>query len=445
MKPVVTALQKDGGRTTIVTSCDEAAAAMEQMEAGVAYAPFSVGLDALQRLFRLVELRGKSLWVVVIGQTGTVHEAVSALQLGASDYLVPGFASEAVLTSLERLRQRSPTRSRTVPSTPVFSSFVGSSEAISRVLATIEKISRYKANVLVLGESGTGKELIARALHASGPRRKNLFVPLNCATLSRELLENELFGHEKGAYTGANERKKGLFELADGGTLFLDEIGEMDVATQAKLLRVLERCEFRRVGGHEKVRIDLSIVAATNKNLEAAIRQGRFRNDLYYRLKVVTIQVPPLRQRREDIPSLVESFIRDFNDRNGGKISGIAPSAMKLMMEYEWPGNVRELKNAVESLAILSAGETITTEAFMELGTKLPASDSEPREPPVSSRAGGIFIEDGSTLASAERRLILEAIARHPSKRSAASALGIGLRTLYSKLEKFRSAGGETK
>jgi len=171
-----------------------------------------------------------------------------------------------------------------------------------------------------LGDSGTGKELIARALHSLGPRRQNVFVPLNCTTLGRDILENELFGHEKGAFTGANERKKGLFELADGGTLFLDEIGEMDPGTQPKLLRVLERNEFRRVGGFSKVKIDLSVIAATNRNLEENIRAGKFREDLYYRLKVVTIVIPPLRERKEDIPALIEAFITDFNRRHDGKI-----------------------------------------------------------------------------------------------------------------------------
>src|SRR6185503_10798768 len=225
--------------------------------------------------------------------------------------------------------------------------------AMARVYATIAKVSRYKANVLLLGESGCGKELVARALHASGPRRKQLFVPINCATLGREILENELFGHERGAFTGANERKKGLFELADGGTLFLDEIGEMDLSTQAKLLRVLERNEFRRVGGTEKVRVDLSLVAATNKNLQEAIAAGKFREDLYYRLKVVTLVIPPLRERREDIPALIDYFIADFNRRNDQKIRGIAPAALRSLMEYAWPGNVRELKNGIESAAVL--------------------------------------------------------------------------------------------
>ena len=314
-----------------------------------------------------------------------------------------------------------------------FSGLVGSSAVIRRVLSSIERISRYKANVLILGESGTGKELVARALHSMGPRRTQLFVPLNCATLGRDLIENELFGHERGAFIGASQRKKGLFELADGGTLFLDEIAEMDPSIQAKLLRVLERNEFRRVGGSGKVKVDLSVVAATNKKISEAIGAGKFREDLYYRLKVVTIDIPPLRARKEDIPALIETFIADFNGRNEGKIQGIAPQALKLIMEYDWPGNVRELKNAVEGAAILASGDNLGPEAFLDLAT-----GSAPEGGPGGPATLGISI--GKTLAVAERELILATVARFPVKRDAARVLGIGLRTLYTKLAEYDAA-----
>jgi DNA-binding NtrC family response regulator len=308
-----------------------------------------------------------------------------------------------------------------------------------RVYNTIEKISRYKTNVLLLGESGSGKELVARALHARGPRRQQLFVPLNCATLGRELLENELFGHERGAFTGANERKKGLFELADGGTLFLDEIAEMDPATQAKLLRVLERNEFRRVGGTEKVKVDLSVIAATHRNLSDLISTHRFREDLYYRLKVVTLVVPPLRERKEDIPALIDFFIADFNRRNNGKIKGISPQLLKRFMDYDWPGNVRELKNAVESAAILAADQTIDAEG-LDGPASLPA-EAKPAPawsaPTSDAAAGELRIPFTASLADVERRLILAHVRRSATKREAAQALGIGLRTLYTKLRAF--------
>jgi DNA-binding NtrC family response regulator len=315
------------------------------------------------------------------------------------------------------------------PDSGAITGLVGSSPALHRVLSSIEKISRYKTSVLVLGESGTGKELIARALHSRGQRRRQLFVPLNCATLGKDLLENELFGHERGAFTGANERKKGLFELADGGTLFLDEIAEMDPSTQARLLRVLERSEFRRVGGMGKVKVDLSVVAATNRDLGEAIRQGKFRADLYYRLKVVTLVIPPLRERKEDIPALIETFIEDFNGRNGGKIRGISPQALKLIMAYDWPGNVRELKNAVESAAVLASGETLRADGFLDL-LAAAAAPGSPESATISP-----FV--GSTLEAVERELIRATLARYKTRRETARVLGLGLRTLYTKLGQY--------
>jgi transcriptional regulator with PAS, ATPase and Fis domain len=310
---------------------------------------------------------------------------------------------------------------------------VGSSAAIRHLQATIEKISRYQANVLILGESGTGKELIARALHDRGLCRQYPFVPVNCASLGRELLENELFGHEKGAFTGANDHKRGLFELADGGTLFLDEIGEMDLSTQAKLLRVLERQEFRRVGGTVKIRVSLTVVAATNKNLGDAIRAGRFREDLYYRLKVVSIAVPPLRARKEDIPALVEAFIRDFNERYDGHVRSISPAALKRVMEYDWPGNVRELKHAVESAAILASSDTLDIDSFED-----PVVWPKLTEVHPTQANDFVAISVGTTIAEAERALILATLGRYETKREAAHALGVGLRTLYTKLREYR-------
>jgi DNA-binding NtrC family response regulator len=382
--------------------------------------------------------------VVVLGASGTVQEAVDAMQQGAADYLAPPFEAGLVATRLRRLLERAPEQRPAAPEVlSTVTGLVGASPAIRRVLGTIEKISRYKTNVLILGESGTGKELIARALHSRGPRRRHLFVPLNCATLGRELLENELFGHEKGAFTGASERKKGLFELADGGTLFLDEIAEMDPATQAKLLRVLERNEFRRVGGTGKVKVDLSVLAATNRNIDEAIRSGKFREDLYYRLKVVSLHVAPLRERKEDIPALIDAFIADFNRRNDGKIQGLSPQSLRLIMEYEWPGNVRELKNAVESAAILATGETIGAEGFADLASTTrtrPASRPErpAARPERPAAAGAITLAVGTTLAQAERELIVATLARCRTRREAARVLGLGLRTLYTKLREHQ-------
>jgi DNA-binding NtrC family response regulator len=317
---------------------------------------------------------------------------------------------------------------------------VGASLSMRKIASTIEKICRYKTNVLLLGESGTGKELVARALHDRGAGRNHLFVPLNCATLGRDILENELFGHERGAFTGANERKTGLLEMADGGTLFLDEIGEMDVATQAKLLRVLERNEFRRVGGTTKLRVDLAVIAATNRDLEQDVDAGRFREDLYYRLKVVTIVVPPLRDRPEDIPPLVETFVADFNRRNGGRIRGVSRDGMRMLTGYSWPGNVRELKNAIESAGVLASGEVLDAESLHEqLFGRLPrrAARSARLPPAPAAPSGAVTIPPGTRLVDAEREIILAAIERHPSRAEAARSLGLGLRTLYTKLRQY--------
>jgi len=333
-----------------------------------------------------------------------------------------------------------------LPGTPLVEhlDLIGGSGAIAKVYAAIARLSRHKTNVLLLGESGTGKELIARALHATGPRQDQVFVPLNCATLGREILENELFGHERGAFTGANETKKGLFEVADGGTLFLDEIGELDLSTQAKLLRVLERHQFRRVGGTTKIKVDLSLVAATNRDLEEAIAAKRFREDLYYRLKVVTIVVPPLRERREDIPALVEAFIRDFNKRNEVQIKGMSARALGQLMEHDWPGNVRELKNAVESAAVMAVGDTIEVTDLEGVATRgrLPAPSRAPTTLGASvfgkSNSGDtLTIPVNMPLAEVERLLIAEQLRRCSTKMEAARVLGIGLRTLYSKIEQL--------
>ncbi|WP_248360257.1 sigma-54-dependent transcriptional regulator [Anaeromyxobacter oryzae] len=433
------------GLTPVVATTEaDALEALDREPLAAIFVAHSMGPVAVASLVARAGHQHPDVPVVVLGAAGTVQEAVDAMQQGAADYLAPPFDPVVLVSRLRKLAERSgapdPDAAGGAAS---YSGLVGSSPAIRRVLTTLEKISRYKTNVLVLGESGTGKELIARALHARGPRRGQLFVPLNCATLGRELLENELFGHEKGAFTGANERKKGLFELADGGTLFLDEIAEMDPATQAKLLRVLERNEFRRVGGTGKVKVDLSVLAATNRNIEEAIASGKFREDLYYRLKVVTLLVPPLRERKEDIPALIDAFIADFNRRNDGKIRGISPAALKLVMEYDWPGNVRELKNAVESAAILASGETISTDGFSELGRRRAApsgagSVAPPRPWPPAAASGVVTIEVGATLADAERELIAATLHRYRNRREAARVLGLGLRTLYTKLRQYR-------
>jgi DNA-binding NtrC family response regulator len=439
------ALRSAGHEVVEASGEREALAAMDRGAFAAAYVAQALGASSVGRLVAGAAPRLGDGPVVVLGESGSVQEAVDAMQLGADDYLAPGTPAEAIAQRLAAALAR---RVPATGSPTALMGIVGSSPAMRRLHATIDKISRHKSNVLLLGESGTGKELIARALHERGPRRQHQFVPVNCATLGREILENELFGHERGAFTGANERKKGLFELADGGTFFLDEIAEMDVATQAKLLRVLERGEFRRVGGTGKVKVDLSIVAATNRDLEEAIAAGRFREDLYWRLKVVTLVVPPLRERREDIPALVDAFIADFNRRAGASIAGVGRGVMQRLVDHDWPGNVRELRNAVEGACVLASGDLVTLDDFAELRPRRGAP--RPADPPARGRAhahvpeeaaDAVAIPLGTRLDEAERRIVLAHLRHYRTRARTARALGIGLRTLYTKLAAWNREG----
>ena len=301
---------------------------------------------------------------------------------------------------------------------------VSESAAMRNIMATVQRIAPFDASVLLLGESGSGKEVIARALHQLSPRHKREFVPVNCAALSGEILENELFGHERGAFTSANERKIGMLEVADGGTLLLDEINEMSLSVQAKLLRVLERRAFRRLGGTKRVNVDLRILAATNVDLEAEVAARRFRDDLYYRLKVITISIPPLRERREDVPALARQFLHQVGD-HGVKAARFSEPAISRLMSYVWPGNVRELKNVVESMALMVNREVIDLR-------DLPANIRSATSPLEFT------IRVGMTMADIEREVFLRYLQSYPTKTSAAQALGIGVRTLHAKVKKYR-------
>ena len=285
--------------------------------------------------------------------------------------------------------------------------------------------------MLILGESGTGKELVAQTIHQLSPRALHPFVALNCAAIPDTLLESEIFGHEKGAFTGATDRRAGCFELADRGTLFLDEIAEMTPATQVKLLRVLQERKFRRLGGRNEQEVDVRVLAATNVEPGAAIREGRLREDLYYRLNVFTISLPPLRDRKDDLPLLIQAFIDEFNARDNRNVRSVSTAAMRLLAHYDWPGNVRELRNVIERAIILARGELIEP-------AHLPVFGAHPAAAPVN----GLTIAPGMTVDEAEQKLIVATLdSAGGNKTRAAEMLGISLKTLHNKLNRFKEAG----
>jgi DNA-binding NtrC family response regulator len=292
------------------------------------------------------------------------------------------------------------------------------------VLDLVSRIAPSDANILLTGESGVGKEVVARAIHQLSPRRPHEFVPINCATLSGDTLENELFGHERGAFTSADERKIGVFELAHGGTLFLDEVNEMGLACQAKVLRALERREFRRLGGTRKIKVDVRLVAATNVDLEEAVRARRFREDLFYRLHVIRIHIPPLRERREAIVPMARQFLREFCDKYGRRRRAFTADVLTRLTHYSWPGNVRELRNVVESLVLTTKGE--------QIGVRdLPANIRT-----VSTQTE-IRLPVGVTLQEAEKEILRCYLEVFPTKKEVARVLGIGLRTLHAKIKTY--------
>jgi DNA-binding NtrC family response regulator len=384
------------------------------------------GLDVLREAHAI----DPNTAVIMMTRFGSIASAVEAMRCGAYDYLTkPVNLHElevVVQRAVAQLEMNAEVRElrRRLDIEYGFENIIGNSLAMRRIYHTIVQVASSAATILLVGESGTGKELIARAIHRNSPRQHKPFIALNCAAFSEGLLENELFGHERGAFTGANEQKRGLFELADGGVLFLDEIGEISLTTQVKLLRVLETKEFLRVGGTTPITVDLAIISATNTNLEEAVRTKTLREDLYYRLRVVTIEVPPLRQRSEDIPLLVNAFLEEFNEKHQKRIAGLSAEAMRRLLQYPWPGNVRELRNCLESMVILSHKPTIEV-------TDLPPY----LEPPPT--ADELTIRVGTPLAAVEKEVIRHTLAHARTKTEAARLLRIGRRTLQRKLKTY--------
>ena len=388
------------------------------------------GLD----LLRALKDDGGEFTVVILTAQGTVETAVEAIKEGAYDYLTKPIEPQRLKILLDKIVERQDTLRevkvlrKQLREHGTFGRMIGSSPQMRKVYQTIEQAAPTSASMLIWGESGTGKELVAQTIHQLSPRNTSPFVPINCAAIPETLLESEIFGHEKGAFTGAVDRREGCFELADRGTLFLDEIAEMTPATQVKLLRVLQERRFRRLGGRNEQSVDVRVIAATNVVPADAVKSGKLREDLYYRLNVFAIDLPPLRARKEDLPLLIQSFLAEFNQRNNKNVSALDPAAMRILEQYNWPGNVRELRNVIERAVILSSGEFIDPKHLPPLVIDAP----EMAKPALS-------LAPGTTVEEAERRLILMTLEHtRDNKTRAAEILGISLKTLHNKLNKLR-------
>jgi DNA-binding NtrC family response regulator len=386
-------------------------------------------MDGIELLEAVKSLRPETE-VIVISAQGTIEKAVQAMKLGAFDFIEkpinPRVISLVVERALEKqtlILQNRDLRSK-LEDKFHFKNIIGRSAKMIKIFELIQHIAPYDSSVLIIGESGTGKELIANAIHYSSPRTPMSFIKVSCASLSEGIIESELFGHEKGAFTGAISSRKGRFEIAHQGTLFLDEVGDIPLATQIKLLRVLQDGEFERVGGNKTIQASIRIIAASNRDLQEAVKQGTFREDLYYRLNVVSIKLPPLRERKEDISFLVNFFIDKFNQRYKMKVKGVSQRAMNFLIDYEWSGNVRELENTIESILVINSPEVIDIQ-------HLPQEVKEVKEKPEV-----IPIKIGTPLEEVEREMLIQTLkATKGNKRRAAELLGINVRTIHRKME----------
>ncbi len=433
------ALSRMGHEVTVVADGKAALELLEQQSFDLIISDQRMPEMTGQELLAAVQGRFPQTPLVMITAYGTIMQAVEAMQLGAADFVTKPFSAddlerivERVLSAENRTFRSEAKRSR--KGRPIISN----DPLMIRVLEVAEAVARSDATVLIQGESGTGKELIARLIHSSSARAQRPFIAVNCAALPETLLESELFGHEKGAFTGAQNRKIGKFELAHGGTILLDEISEMDLALQAKLLRVLQEREVDRVGGRDPVSIDVRVLATTNRNLEEMANSGKFRADLYYRLNVIPITLPPLRERRGDVRLLVEHFMRQYM---GDSAPAISPDVLQVLSQHNWPGNVRELQNAVERAAILSRGETPKEGDFLLSNTSQPRTLKAELEivPPSEELP---ILRSGQTVEAMEQTLILETLkATAWNRTQAAKMLGISIRTLRNKINDYRAKG----
>jgi DNA-binding NtrC family response regulator len=392
-------------------------------------------MDGMELLARLAE-QPQPIAVILLTAQGNIDVAVDAMKAGAYDFIQKPVDTARLKQILQNAaRQRGTTLElevtrRKLRDTGVLGSMVGSSRQMQEIFHLVEMVAPSTAHVLITGESGTGKEMVARTIHDLSPRKNKPFVAINCSAIPETLIESEIFGHEKGAFTGALERRAGCFELAEEGTLLLDEIGEMPVGTQAKLLRVLEDRKLRRLGSKAETPVDVRVLAATNKVPEEAVAKGELRNDLYYRLNVFNIHLPSLREHKDDLPQLVDSLLADMNMKHGRHVTSVGDQVLQLFTNYHWPGNVRELRNTLERAVIVCAGSLIEPRHLppnFGTGLRTPVADGE-----------GIRLEVGTTVEEAEKMLILKTLAAtNNNKTRAAEILGISLKTLHNKLKEY--------
>ncbi len=390
------------------------------------------GMDGLTLIQRVLTHSPQPVCILLTAY-GSIETAVEAMKRGAFDFLTKPVNLDQLDLVLQRALR---TRDMEVENRELreqlherfgVENIIGQSAALKETLDTIQQVAPSRANVLIQGETGTGKELVAKAIHRLSPRAHAPLVTVHCASLPATLLESELFGHEKGAFTGATERKPGRFERADGGSLFLDEIGEIDLSVQVKILRILEERNFERLGGRKTIDVDVRLIAATNKDLKQLVAEGKFREDLYYRLNVVTITLPPLRERKEDIPLLMTKFLNEFAEENGKTIEGFTPDCVGALMAHDWPGNVRELRNVIERMVVLARQNRLSVRDLPP--AMRPAGDQPVREG---------FIGQELSLQDAEKNMIIKALETHKGNRTkAAEQLGISRRTLHRKLNEY--------
>jgi DNA-binding NtrC family response regulator len=397
------------------------------------------GMELLERIAE----DSRTIAVIVVTAQGTIESAVQAIQVGAYNYITKPIDTARLRSLLQNASERYQDKvdkevlRRKLRDTGSLGSLVGSSKAMQEIFRLTELVAPSTASVLITGASGTGKELVARTIHDLSSRRNKPFVPINCAAIPETLIESEIFGHEKGAFTGALERRTGCFELAEGGTLLLDEIGEMPVATQAKLLRVLEDRKLRRLGSKVETTVDVRVLAATNKVPEEAVARGELRNDLYYRLNVFNIHMPSLKEHKDDVPGLVEFLLKDMSAKHGRKVAAVSEAVLTVFQNYAWPGNVRELRNTLERAVIVCDSAVIETK-------HLPPGFGQTTIRTTAEDPDAVRLGVGTTVEEAEKLLILKTLeATNNNKTRAAEILGISLKTLHNKLKEYGSAAAD--